>query len=163
MNDSVDETADALLRVARRLRAATHAALAPLGLSPHQARALRIIGDSGPVRPSAIAAHLRIAPRSATEVLDALAERGWVARSADPADRRAALISLTESGRALAERVTELQRQESERLLGVLDADALRELGELLHRVERRSTGDLGSRPEAEPAGRDDSPTLPGH
>lgn len=150
MNSNVDETADALLRVARRLRTATHAALAPLGLSPHQARALRIIGESGPVRPSAIASRLRIAPRSATEVLDALAERGWVARSADPDDRRAALISLTASGRALAERVTELRREESERLLGVLNADALRDLAELLRHIEGGDAWRSQSRPEGQ-------------
>ena len=37
--------------------------------------------------------HLRIAPRSATEVVDALEERGLVERRPDPADRRATLVA----------------------------------------------------------------------
>lgn len=145
MGQPVAETADALLRVARRLRSATHAGLAPLGLSPHQARALRIIGESGPVRPSEIAARLHIAPRSATDVLDALAEGGWVERVADPGDRRAALISLSPAGSALLERVSGVRRQEAERLLAPLDADARRALGELLGRVEASGAGPQAS------------------
>ena len=52
------------------------------------------------MRPGALAEHLRIAPRSATEVVDDLQERGLVERAPDPADRRATLVRLTEAGAA---------------------------------------------------------------
>ena len=51
------------------------------------------------MRSSELAQHLHIAPRSATEVVDALEAKGLVARSPDPSDRRATLVSLTDRGR----------------------------------------------------------------
>ena len=47
------------------------------------------------MRPSALAEHLHIAARSATEVVDALEARGLVAREPDPDDRRATLVRPT--------------------------------------------------------------------
>ena len=44
--------AEAFLRVSRRLRRETQRRIAPLGLNLHQSRALRVIGDAGPLRPS---------------------------------------------------------------------------------------------------------------
>lgn len=51
------------------------------------------------VRISRLAEHLGIAPRSATEVADALQEAGLVVRAPDPTDRRAVLLTLTPEGR----------------------------------------------------------------
>ena len=44
------------------------------------------------MRPSVLAERLHIAARSATEVVDALEERGLVERGPDPDDRRATLV-----------------------------------------------------------------------
>ena len=57
---------------------------------------------AGPQRLGELAEHLRIVPRSATEVVDALAERGLVERKPDPADRRATLVALTSEGEEVA-------------------------------------------------------------
>jgi len=135
--DRSDDLGDLFLRVARRLRHATFTALTPLGLSPHQSRALRIIGEFEPVRPSTIAERLHISPRSATDVLDALAQRGWVSRSPDPGDRRATLVFLTDAGRALADEVAALRHEESERLFGHLDANARAALRDTLVRLDQ--------------------------
>lgn len=139
--DTRGELGDLLLRVARRLRHATFTALAPMGLSPHQSRALRIIAAEQPVRPSVLAARLRIAPRSATDVLDGLAERGWIERSPDPDDRRATLVSLTESGRELSGQVAATRHEESERLFGNLGADERHRLADLLAILDRPGDG----------------------
>ena len=61
-------------------------------LSPHDARALRVIGHHGPTRLGVVAEHLRIAPRSATDVVDRLESRGLVHRTPDPDDRRAMTV-----------------------------------------------------------------------
>ncbi|MFC6704060.1 MarR family winged helix-turn-helix transcriptional regulator [Flexivirga alba] len=72
-----------VMRTARTLRRSTMGELEPFGLTPSQSRALGVISRhcDRPLRLGDIAAHLDIAPRSATEVVDALEERGLVRRS----------------------------------------------------------------------------------
>ncbi|MGW4502927.1 MarR family winged helix-turn-helix transcriptional regulator, partial [Micromonospora sp. NPDC004336] len=65
-----DGLAEAFRAVTRRLRHRIREALAPWDVTPGQARALDVLTRHGALRPSALAEHLRIAPRSATEVVD---------------------------------------------------------------------------------------------
>jgi DNA-binding MarR family transcriptional regulator len=90
--------ADAFRAVSRQLRHQTQQALAPWDVTPWQARALGMLTRHGPVRLGTLSEHLRIAPRSATEVVDALAAAGLVERRPDPDDRRATLVALTSRG-----------------------------------------------------------------
>ena len=101
---------DLVLRVARGLRQRGAAVTAPWDLAPHQARALRVVARHGQVRPGRIAAHLRVAPRSVTDVTDALEERGLVERAPDADDRRATVVTLTASGRRLVDEIDEARR-----------------------------------------------------
>lgn len=121
-----------LIRMAaRQLRSRTLAAYEPVGLTPHQARALRLIGSDPGVRPSVLAERLRVAPRSATDVVDALAARGLVTRRADPADRRALRLSPTPEGSELIEQADQVRDREHEAWLAGLsehDRDQLRRL-----------------------------------
>src|SRR3712207_6846949 len=87
------------MRVFRAQRRRWREALAPWDLSPHQARALKVVSERDGVRLSDLAEALRIAPRSATEVADGLQERGLVERTPDPRDRRAVLLRPTDEGR----------------------------------------------------------------
>src|SRR5690349_16744431 len=89
---------DSFRAVSRRLRIQSQKALAPWDVTPGQARALGVLSRHGPVRLGTLSEHLRIAPRSATEVVDALAAAGLVERQPDPADRRATLVALTPRG-----------------------------------------------------------------
>ena len=107
------ELGDLLLRVARGLRQRGAAVTAPWDLAPHHARALRVVARHGQVRPGRIAAHLRVAPRSVTDVVDALEKRGLVERAPDPADRRATVVTLTASGRRLVDRIDEARREDA--------------------------------------------------
>ena len=98
--------------VARRLRSASMASLSAWDVTPSQMRAIRILtGHEAGVRSSELAHHLHIAPRSATEVVDALEAKGLVQRSPDPSDRRATLVSLTPRGRRAARRGTSRPRR----------------------------------------------------
>jgi DNA-binding MarR family transcriptional regulator len=129
-------TADLVMALARRVRRAYADALAEWHVTPSQSRALRVLSArAGGMRPSALAEELRIAPRSATEVVDALEERGWVGRSADPTDRRATLLTLTPDGHALVARIDDVRRDASEQVLGVLSADQRRTLHGILRIV----------------------------
>jgi DNA-binding MarR family transcriptional regulator len=124
-----------LMGVARGLRGRFVALLDPWQLSPHQARALRAVGRGQGMRLADLAGALRIAPRSATEVVDALAERGLVERTADPSDRRAVLVRLTGAGRATLADVDAARAADASDVFACLDAGERAELARLLRRL----------------------------
>jgi DNA-binding MarR family transcriptional regulator len=125
-----------LLRSARAMRRRWSDSLAPWDLSPHQARALRVVHRHESARMGTIAAHLRIAPRSVTEVLDGLEERGLVRRVPDPTDRRAVLVELTDPGRALLAEVDEARDGESAAYLSALSEQDREQLARLLRKLD---------------------------
>ena len=104
---------DLVMRVARGLRQRGAAVTAPWDLAPHQARALRVVARHEQIRPGELAVHLRVAPRSVTDVVDALEERGLVHRTPDPTDRRATVVTLTASGRGLVDEIDAARRADS--------------------------------------------------
>lgn len=131
--DADPETGDLVMALARRVRRATLDALAEWGVTPSQSRALRVVGAAGDgVRMSGLADALHVAPRTATEVADALEEQGWVRRSPDPGDRRATLLSLTDAGRTLLAEVDVARRAASEQALAVLTPAQRRTLHDIL-------------------------------
>ena len=143
-----DRLGDLLHRAVRTMRHAWADSTSSWDLSPHQARALDVIAGrpghpghpghpwSGPgPRLSAIAERLRIAPRSATEVVDGLEERGLVERLPDPEDRRATCVRLTESGRRVQEEMRAARTTTDESWFGRLDADERAELATLLRKL----------------------------
>ncbi len=129
---SHDSTGDRLMTVARALRRGYGSVLSQWEVTPSQARALRIVLDHEPARLSALAEKLRIAPRSATEVVDALETRGLVERAPDPADRRATTVTVTAEGRRLQALLEEARRTESERFLSALSKADRDELDRIL-------------------------------
>jgi DNA-binding MarR family transcriptional regulator len=123
--------------VARRLRSASMASLAAWDVTPSQMRAVRVLsGHEGGLRSSALAAHLHIAPRSATEVVDALEAKGLVRRAPDPTDRRATLVSLTEGGTGLRDEVRRARGLESEKLFERLSATDREHLARILDQLK---------------------------
>ena len=128
-----EHTGDLVMALARRVRRAYADALAEWHMTPSQSRALRVLASRPDgMRPSVLAEELRIAPRSATEVADALVDRGWVQRAADPTDRRASVLTLTDSGRDLGGRIEGARREASERVLDVLPPAQRRTLHQIL-------------------------------
>ena len=101
-----DETlAEAFWAVARRLRDTSQETLAPWDITPAQLRALRVLRRHGVMRLSELSDRLSIAPRSATEVVDALEGRGLAQRRPDPGDRRATLVEVTADGSGVLDAV----------------------------------------------------------
>jgi DNA-binding MarR family transcriptional regulator len=121
-----ESLAEAFRAVARQLRHQTQTALAPWDLTPAQARALGVLVRHGSLRLGALSEHLRIAPRSATEVVDALAVAGLVERHPDPADRRAVLVAPTGRGAEVAAGIRADRTAEADGFFARLD-DADRE------------------------------------
>ena len=121
--------------VARRLRHGTRDALAPWDVTPSQARALSVLTRHGPQRLTALAEHLRIAARSATEVVDHLQQRGLVERRPDPDDRRATLITPTREGVEAGEGIRAAREAGAERLFAELPPGDRAELARILRRL----------------------------
>ncbi|WP_345352587.1 MarR family winged helix-turn-helix transcriptional regulator [Rhodococcus olei] len=102
--DSPEQLRDLVMSAARALRRRWFTALEPWGLSPHEYRALRAIHGGDSPRLGDVAKALRIAPRSATEVVDRLEKGGLIERIPDASDRRAMCVRLTaQGGRVITE------------------------------------------------------------
>jgi DNA-binding MarR family transcriptional regulator len=130
------QLADLLHGLTRRLRRAQMDRLAPLGLTPAQERALRVIArGTEPLRMTELAQRLGIVPRSVTTVVDALEEAGLVRREPDPRNRRAILLRLTPAGDAVREQLRESRRQAAEDLFAPLSGADRKTLGDLLSRL----------------------------
>ncbi len=131
-DEPTGELGELLMRVARAQRRRWRESLAPWDLSPHQARALRVVVETGGVRLSNLAGSLHIAPRSATEVADGLQERGLVERTPDPGDRRAVILRPTDEGRRVRTEIGRARAADNEALLARLSADERATLTRLL-------------------------------
>ncbi|MFT4084824.1 MAG: MarR family transcriptional regulator [Nocardioides sp.] len=129
----MDVTGEQLMAAARAMRRQVGAGLSEWGVTPGQSRALRtIVGAAEPLRLSELADRLRIVPRSATEVVDALEGRGLVVRRPDPADRRATCVVATAEGARLAKVLERARTAATTEYLAVLSAEDRRELRRLL-------------------------------
>ncbi len=136
MDEAADENLSELFwSVARSLRHLNKDALEPLHVSPSHGRALAVLLHHGPMRPGALAERLRIAPRSATEVVDDLEQRGLAERAPDPDDRRATLVNLTAAGLAAGDAIRSARQAATERFFAGLGADDRAELTRILRRL----------------------------
>src|SRR6185312_10804305 len=96
-----------------------------LDQSSHQA--LRHLLAWGPMRPTALAEALGTGASHVSKIVGRLEQDGLVERSADPSDRRATRIALTEAGEVAARGVYELgDRMIAEVLSGWSAADVRR-------------------------------------
>jgi DNA-binding MarR family transcriptional regulator len=121
----------AVLRLSRRLRKHDLA-----GLTPSQLSTLSYVGASGPVRLGDLAAAERIAPSTLTRVVNVLEDRGYLRRHPAPDDARAFLVTVTDSGQEVLQRI----RAEGTRMLAdilqTLPADQLAALDAALPALE---------------------------
>jgi DNA-binding MarR family transcriptional regulator len=89
------------------------------GLAFTSVLALTIVGSEGPTRLTALATAEGISQPSMSQLIQRLERQGLVVRVSDPDDGRAALIDITDAGRAL---IAERQRDLRDRLAGLLTA-----------------------------------------
>lgn len=139
-HDETQSDLGSLLHAAfRGLRRSWTEQLAPWEVTPFQWRALHTITRIGDgVRLGVVAERLRIAPRTATEVVDQLEERGLVRRSPDPSDRRAVIVEATSRGLALHEAILAERRERSDEYFSSLSSAEQEQLAGLLTRVAAR-------------------------
>jgi DNA-binding MarR family transcriptional regulator len=95
-----------LLSLRHRARAA--ALLAPLGLHPGQEALLLELDRSGPLIQAGLSEALGCEPPSITLMTRKLEAAGHIRRKPLASDRRATVVELTDSGKALADQVKQL-------------------------------------------------------
>jgi DNA-binding MarR family transcriptional regulator len=139
---TTEETSKALLvslmRTARLLKR-THAQ----AVEPQQIWVLHTLRCSGSLRLSELAARLHLDISTVSRQVRTLADAGYVGRTTDPDDRRAALLELTERGQQVLDESFERQRARLETVLedwspaelATLDAQ-LKRLAEALERAD---------------------------
>nr|WP_254925396.1 MULTISPECIES: MarR family transcriptional regulator [unclassified Rhodococcus (in: high G+C Gram-positive bacteria)] len=127
---------ESFMAVARRIRRSHMSALEPFGLNPSQSRALHVLArEQESMRLRDLAEHLRIVARSATDIVDSLEAAQLVMRQPDPSDRRAVLVTLTDTGRALLDRIDDARRQVSSEMFDGLESAERVELNRLLGKI----------------------------
>jgi DNA-binding MarR family transcriptional regulator len=119
-----------LLSLRHRARAAT--LLAPLGLHPGQEALLLELARTGPMIQAQLSEALGCEPPSVTLMTRKLEAAGHVRRTAAPSDKRASIVELTDSGRALADQVKQLWCTLAEETVAGLPAERVAELPDIL-------------------------------
>jgi DNA-binding MarR family transcriptional regulator len=130
-----ESLAEALMAVARQLRVRSAETLAPWHITPAHLRALRTLARHGTMRLSELSDHLQIAPRTATEVVDALQAQDLVRRRADPGDRRAILVEVTQQGADVLAEIRATSGAEAGRIFGRLSLAERAELACVLSKL----------------------------
>jgi DNA-binding MarR family transcriptional regulator len=95
-----------LLSLRHRTRAA--ALLAPIGLHPGQEALLLELDRTGPLIQAALSEALGCEPPSITLMTRKLEAAGHIRRKPAPADKRASIVELTASGKALTDQIKQL-------------------------------------------------------
>lgn len=117
--------------------------LRPLGLTfaRYEVLMLLLFSRSGALPLNVVGTRLQVHPTSVTSAVDRLEAQHLVRRLPHPADRRAVLAELTEDGRDLARRATEVLNAQVFSQLGLAPAD----VGVLVDVVRklRHSAGDF--------------------
>ena len=121
-----------MLRLSRRLRKHDLA-----GLTPSQLSTLSSVGKSGPIRLGDLAAAERIAPSTLTRLVNVLEDRGYLLRRPAPDDARAFLVTMTDSGNEVLERIREEATSLLTDILRTLPPDQLTALEAALPALEQ--------------------------
>lgn len=119
----------------QRLRRLVDDAMTADGVSLSRTLVLALLSRRGPVNQAGIACELGVAPRSVTDLVDALERDGYAERVDDPADRRSRQVRLTASGSVALESAMAIKNELFERIFSVLDPPSRTELFSLLETV----------------------------
>lgn len=92
-------------------------------VTPTQLRILVLVERAPGTNLSAIAEALDVHPSNATRAVDRLVRAGFVARTESERDRRNLVLSLTDDGAGLLQRVMDHRRKAFERVLRQMPAD----------------------------------------
>lgn len=130
--EQADAVNQAIRLLSLRHRARAAALLAPLGLHPGQEVLLLELARTGPMIQAQISEAIGCEPPSVTLMTRKLEASGHITRTPAPSDRRASVVELTDSGRALADQVKQLWCALAEETVTGLPAQTVADLPGLL-------------------------------
>ncbi len=131
--DQADAINQAIRRLSLRHRARTAALLAPLGLHPGQEALLLELARTGPMIQAQLSEALGVEPPSVTLMTRKLEASGHIRRAPAPSDKRASIVELTDSGKALTDQVKRLWCALAEETVTGLPAQTVAELPGVLN------------------------------
>ncbi len=137
-----------MARLGEASRRRFHKALEPEGLHPRDFGVMTMVDAHPGMSQQQLHEKTGIDPSSMVAVIDELEERGLAERRANPEDRRARTIFLTDEGERTLERIRKLATQLQRELFGGLTADELSTLHALLRKLAD-STQKQGGAPAA--------------
>jgi DNA-binding MarR family transcriptional regulator len=132
---SSDELAEKFVAVSHAVRQRANAEMTAAGLSLARTRALKALTSSGPMRMNELSSALGVVPRTVTTLVDGLEREGLVERAADPQDRRATLLSITDAGRRQVRQFIGTRLSGAAVLFEILNPSERRQLGKILARL----------------------------
>src|SRR5262247_1519490 len=129
----------------------TNARMSAAGLSLARFRVLQALASGGRLRMNELSTGLGVVPRTVTTIIDALEKDRMVARLADPADRRATLLEITQDGLSQLSRLRALRDAAAAELFEVLTPAEKQQLASLLRRLQAAAGADSGAGHPARP------------
>jgi len=132
----IDDVARELILLFRSLKGMHRTALAGAGLRLEMpaVAVLATLDERGRQRASTLADTLHVDLSSISRQVSALEREGWVQRERDPADSRAALLDLTDSGRSVLHEVRDARIAHLARQLPAWTAPELQAFAQQLQR-----------------------------
>ncbi len=124
------EVAKAMAELQLAADAVDAAAADQFGINRTDLALLGLLDSRGPLSAGELAAGLRLTPPSTTVAIQRLIDAGYVVRTTDPADRRRAIVAMTDRARDLSRGIygplgvdgaRELERYTSEQLRTIHD------------------------------------------
>src|SRR5579859_3290651 len=95
-----EQVGERYLAVHHRMFRAVNDEMNGCGVSMARTKVLRRLHEQGPTRQNVLAADFGLSPHTITDLVDGLERLGMAERRPDPTDRRAKLVSITDSGEA---------------------------------------------------------------
>jgi len=124
-----------LTRAAQQCRSHFDRLIEPFGINGRHFTVLTVLGEGNPLSQVEIGERLGIDRNTIVLLLDDLQEQGLAVRERDPQDRRAHLVSLTDSGRDVLAAGTEMARRTNDEVFSPLSSEERKHLHTLLKRL----------------------------
>lgn len=146
------EVSDRLFELYHRVHRLVNESMTEEGVSLARSKFLFFLSKLGPCRSTDIACALNFAPRTVTEAIDGLERDRLVMRKPDPEDRRAKIVSITETGRIVLEAAEHPRKQLLEEIFSALDDEELDALYGIVGKLVDRTDEIRKRKDEAEEA-----------
>lgn len=149
MTDTL-EIAQGMFKIYHQVSRLVNECMMDEGVSLARSKFLFLLSCEGPQRSTDIAAALGFAPRTVTEAIDGLERDKLVVREPDPNDRRAKIVSITETGLTVMNAAMEPKHKIVKAIFEVLDEEQKTQLAQILECLSARTQELQRARDEAD-------------